>query len=123
MAEDEGKGRLDKLQMFEGREIRSVWVEEEEDWYFSVIDVITAVTDSMRPRKYWSDLKKKLINEEKSQLSENIGQLKMRSPKDGKYYRTDAANTEQVLRLVQSIPSPKAEPSKLWLAEEGDAHR
>lgn len=119
MAEDEGKGRLDKLQMFEGREIRSVWVEEEEDWYFSVIDVITAVTDSMRPRKYWSDLKKKLINEEKSQLSENIGQLKMRSPKDGKYYRTDAANTEQVLRLVQSIPSPKAEPSKLWLAEVG----
>lgn len=119
MAEDEGKGRLDKLQMFEGREIRSVWVEEEEDWYFSVIDVITAVTDSMRPRKYWSDLKKKLINEEKSQLSENIGQLKMRSTKDGKYYRTDAANTEQVLRLVQSIPSPKAEPFKLWLAEVG----
>ena len=96
-----------------------MWVEEEEDWYFSVIDVITAVTDSMRPRKYWNDLKKKLINEEKSQLSENIGQLKMQSPKDGKYYRTDAANTEQVLRLVQSIPSPKAEPFKLWLAEVG----
>lgn len=111
--------RLDKLQLFEGKEIRSVWVEEAEDWYFSVVDVVGVLTDSPRPRKYWGDLKKKLAQEEESQLSAKIGQLKMKSPKDGKYYQTDAGSTEQILRLVQSIPSPKAEPFKLWLAKVG----
>lgn len=80
------------------------------------------MSESPDPRNYWKVLKHRL-KEEGSQLVTECNQLRMRSPKDGKYYRTDAANTEQVLRLVQSIPSPKAEPSKLWLAEEGDAHR
>lgn len=118
MAEDEGKGRLDKLQVFEGREIRSVWVEEEEDWHFSVVDVVGVLSESPDPRNYWKVLKHRL-KEEGSQLVTECNQLKMQSPKDGKYYRTDAANTEQVLRIVQSIPSPKAEPFKLWLAEVG----
>ena len=103
--------------IFEGFEIRSIWSEDEEDWYFSVVDVIAALTESKNPRRYWSDLKGRLL-EEGSQLYANIVQLKMMAH-DGKMRLTDAANTEQILRLVQSVPSPKAEPFKLWLAEVG----
>ena len=104
--------------LFEGKEIRSIWDAEKEDYYFSVIDVISALTDSPRPRKYWNDLKVKL-KEEGSQLSEKIGQLKMTSQKDGKNYLTDTLDTKGILRLIESVPSPKAEPFKLWLAQVG----
>ncbi len=110
--------RLDKLQMFEGREIRSVWVEDEETWYFSIVDAVSVLTESKNPRNYWNMLKSRL-SEEGSQLYTDCVQLKMRSAKDGKLYRTDAGTTEQILRLIQSIPSPKAEPFKLWLARVG----
>lgn len=119
--EEEGAkmgSRLDKLQMFEGREIRSVWVEDEEAWYFSIVDVVSVLTESKNPRNYWNMLKSRL-SEEGSQLYTDCVQLKMRSAKDGKLYRTDAGTTEQILRLIQSIPSPKAEPFKLWLARVG----
>ena len=103
------------IKIFEERKVRTVWDEETEEWYFSVIDVVEILTDSDRPRKYWNDLKKKL-QKEGSDLSEKIGQLKMLSA-DGKMYKTDVANTDQLFRLIQSIPSPKAEPFKLWIAE------
>jgi hypothetical protein len=103
------------LKLFEQNQVRSVWNEEEEKWYFSIIDVIAVLTETERPRKYWSDLKAKL-NKEGSQLSEKIGQLKLLSS-DGKYYNSDIADTEQLFRLIQSIPSPKAEPFKLWIAK------
>ncbi len=103
--------------LFEKKQIRTHWDEEKEMWYVSVIDVIEVLTGSDRPRKYWNDLKSKL-KKEGSELSEKIGQLKMKSS-DGKYYKTDVADTGQILRLIQSIPSPKAEPFKLWLAELG----
>ncbi len=105
------------LKLFEQKQIRSAWNDEEEKWYFSIIDVIEVLTGSDRPRKYWSDLKKKLMNEG-SQLSDFIGQLKMQSS-DGKFYKTDIADTEQLFRIIQSIPSPKAEPFKMWLAQTG----
>ncbi|MDH2997979.1 antirepressor [Pasteurellaceae bacterium LFhippo2] len=108
---------MNSIQLFEDKQVRSVWDEEKQEWFFSIIDVIEALTGTDRPRKYWSDLKTKL-NKEGSQLSENIGQLKMKSS-DGKFYKTDVADTEQLFRLIQSIPSPKAEPFKLWLAEVG----
>ena len=103
--------------LFEGREVRSMWNAEIEDYYFSVVDVIAVLTDSPRPRKYWNDLKMKLL-EEGSQLSENIGQLKLKS-KDGKYYKTDVLDTEGIFRLIESVPSKRAEPFKLWLAKLG----
>ncbi len=103
--------------LFNQKKVRRYWDEEKELWYFSVVDVIEILTDSKRPRKYWNDLKKKLFNEG-SELSEKIGQLKMPSS-DGKNYLTDVAETENILRLIQSIPSPKAEPFKLWLARVG----
>lgn len=104
--------------LFEGKEIRSIWNAEKEEYYFSVVDVIGALTDSHRVRKYWNDLKNQLIDEG-SQLSEKIGQLKMRSSKDGKMYLTDTLDTEGILRLIESVPSKKAEPFKLWLASLG----
>ena len=104
--------------LFEGKEIRSIWNSEKEDYYFSVVDVISALTGSERPRKYWNDLKTKL-NEEGSQLSEKIGQLKMKSKKDGKSYLTDVLDTKGILRLIESVPSPKAEPLKVFLAKVG----
>jgi prophage antirepressor-like protein len=104
-----------KIALFEGREIRKVW--HNNMWYFSVVDVVTILTDSSIPRRYWSDLKIKL-KEEGSELYEKIVQLKMKSS-DGKFYNTDSANTEELLRIIQSIPSPKAEPFKLWLAQIG----
>jgi hypothetical protein len=103
--------------LFNQKEVRRHWDEENEIWYFSIVDIIEVLTESNRPRKYWNDLKKKLI-EEGSELSEKIGQLKMKSS-DGKFYETDVLDTENVLRLIQSIPSPKAEPFKLWLAKVG----
>jgi hypothetical protein len=99
------------LKLFEQKQIRSAWNDEEEKWYFSIIDVIEVLTGSDRPRKYWSDLKKKLMNEG-SQLSDFIGQLKMQSS-DGKFYKTDIADTEQLFRIIQSIPSPKAEQTAI----------
>jgi len=103
------------IQLFENKKVRTLWDAEKEKWFFSIIDVIEVLTESDRPRKYWSDLKGKL-QKEGSQLSENIGQLKMQSS-DGKFYKTDVATAEQLFRLIQSIPSPKAEPFKLWLAQ------
>ena len=103
--------------LFEGKEIRSVWNTEKEDYFFSVVDVIGALTDSKIPKRYWSDLKRKLI-EEGSQLYENIVQLKMLA-NDGKMRETDALDTKGILRLIESIPSKNAEPFKLWLAQMG----
>ncbi|MBE0423080.1 MAG: Bro-N domain-containing protein [Lutibacter sp.] len=103
------------IKIFEQNQVRSLWVEEEEKWYFSIIDVIKVLTKSERPRKYWSDLKIKL-KKEGSELSEKIGQLKMPA-EDGKMRKTDIADTEQLFRLIQSVPSPKSEPFKLWIAK------
>ena len=112
----------DKLEtisnLFEDKEIRSIWNSDKEDYYFSVVDVIGALTDANIPRNYWSDLKRKLSNEG-SQLHENIVQLKMKSKKDGKLYKTDTLDTKGIFRLIESVPSPKAEPFKLWLANLG----
>lgn len=109
--------KKDSIKLFNQKQIRTHWNDKEEKWYFSIIDVIEILTESPRPRKYWNALKTKL-NAEGNQLSQNIGQLKMLSS-DGKYYLTDVADTEQLLRLIQSIPSPKAEPLKQWLAKVG----
>jgi hypothetical protein len=106
-----------KIAIFENKKIRRHWDDEKEEWYFSVVDIIEALTETDRPRKYWDDLKRKL-KEEGSELSEKIGQLKMIA-EDGKNRETDVADTETTLRLIQSIPSPKAEPFKLWLARVG----
>ena len=108
---------MDQIALFEHKEVRRTWDEERQCWLFSIVDVIAVLADNDRPRKYWSDLKKKLAGEG-SELSEKIGQLKMRAA-DGKMRQTDVADTEQLLRLIQSIPSPKAEPFKLWLAHVG----
>ena len=105
--------------LFEGNEIRSVWDSEKEEYYFSIVDVIKALTDSNIPKRYWSDLKRKLTEEE-SQLYENIVQLKIKSQKDGKNYLTDTLDTKGILRLIETIPSSKAEPFKLWLAQMGN---
>ncbi len=105
-----------KLALFEEKEIRREWYNE--DWYFSIIDVIEVLTETDRPRKYWSDLKKKLVLEGFTELSEKIGQLKMLA-RDGKRRITDVANTKTLLRIIQTIPSRKAEPFKLWLAQVG----
>ena len=104
--------------LFDGSEIRSIWDGEKGDYYFSVVDVIGVLTNANIPRNYWSDLKRKL-SEEGSQLHENIVQLKMKSKKDGKSYLTDTLDTKGILRLIESIPSPKAEPFKMWLANLG----
>ena len=108
---------MSKIQLFESRQIRSHWDAEQEKWYFSIVDVVAILTDSPNPRKYWSVLKIRL-KKEGSELATNCSQLKMQSV-DGKYYKTDVADTEQLLRLIQSVPSPKAEPFKLWLAKVG----
>ena len=103
--------------LFEGKEIRSIWDAEKEEYYFSVVDVIGALTDSKIPKRYWTDLKRRMT-EEGSQLYENIVQLKMIA-KDGKMRETDTLDTKGILRLIESVPSPKAEPFKLWLAQMG----
>ena len=110
----------DNIQLFENRRIRTAWDEEREEWYFSIVDVVAVLTDqpdSRHAAKYWSVLKTRL-KKEGSQLTTICSQLKMRSA-DGKRYNTDVADTEQLLRIIQSIPSPKAEPFKLWLAQIG----
>ena len=106
-----------KIQLFEGKQVRYVWDAEKEKYFFSVVDVIKALTDSENPRRYWSDLKRKL-EAEGSEVYEKIVQLKLPAP-DGKMRLTDVADTEQVFRLIQSVPSKKAEPFKLWLAAVG----
>ena len=106
------------VKIFNRQRVRTHWDEEAEKWYFSIVDVVAILTDSADPNNYWKVLKSRLIKEGNKSVT-NCNRLKMRSPKDGKYYKTDVADTEQLLRLVQSIPSPKAEPFKLWLAEVG----
>ena len=110
-----------KIQLFENQTIRTAWDEENEEWYFAITDVVGVLTENSdynTARKYWNKLKQRL-SDEGSQLVKNCHQLKLKSPKDGKRYKTDVANTEQLLRLIQSIPSKKAEPFKLWLAQVG----
>ena len=102
------------IKVFEDKKVRTLWDSETEEWYFSVVDGVAVLTESENPRRYWSDLKRKLAKEG-SQLYAEIVQLKMLSS-DGKYYKTDVATTQQLFRLIQSIPSPKAEPFKLWMA-------
>ena len=106
---------MSNIKLFEQKQVRSHWDEENEKWYLSVIDIIEILTGSTIPKRYWSDLKKKLTNEG-SQLYEKIVQLKFEAA-DGKKYATDCLETQDVFRLIQSIPSPKAEPFKLWLAK------
>lgn len=107
-----------EIQLFEDQPIRTVWDEKQEEWYFSVVDVIRVLTGSDNPRRYWSDLKRKLKTEGAVEVYEKIVQFKMVAP-DGKMRLTDAANTEQLLRIIQSVPSPKAEPIRAWLAQVG----
>ena len=112
----------DKIQLFEDKRIRTAWDEEKEEWYFSIVDVVAVLTDQPDQRgasNYWAKLKQRLKEEGADQLLTNCQQLKMKSPKDGQRYNTDVADTEQLLRIIQSIPSPKAEPFKLWLAQVG----
>ena len=105
-----------EIKLFEDNKIRSVWDNEKEEWYFSVVDVVGALTDSPNPNNYWKVLKKRL-KDEGNELVTICNQLKMKSPKDGKMYKTDAADMQGIFRIIQSIPSPKAEPFKMWLAE------
>ncbi len=106
-----------KIQLFEDKKIRSAWDAEKEEWYFSVVDVCDVLSETDNPRRYWSDLKRKLQSEG-SEVYEKIVQLKMTAA-DGKMRMTDVADAEQLLRIIQSIPSPKAEPFKMWLAKVG----
>lgn len=107
-----------KIKIFENKQVRTAWNADQEEWYFSVVDVVAVLTDSADPNNYWKVLKNRL-KKEGSELVTNCNRLKLRSPKDGKTYNTDVLDTKGVLRLVQSIPSPKAEPFKMWLAQVG----
>ncbi|MDD3541658.1 MAG: Bro-N domain-containing protein [Petrimonas sp.] len=112
----------DKIQLFEDKRIRTAWDAEKEEWYFSIVDVVAVLTDQPDQRgasNYWAKLKQRLKEDGAFQLLTNCQQLKMKSPSDGKRYLTDVADTEQLLRIVQSIPSPKAEPFRMWLAQVG----
>ena len=106
------------IQIFEGKKIRSVWDNEKEEWYFSVVDVVGALADSVNARDYWYKMKKRMTDEEKSELSTICRQLKLKAP-DGKMRLTDVADIQGIFRIIQSIPSPKAEPFKMWLAQVG----
>lgn len=108
----------DDVKIFEGSQIRSVWDNEREEWYFSVVDVIGSLTESNNPRDYWYRVKKRMSEEERSELSTFCRQLKLKST-DGKLYKTDVADMQGIFRIIQSVPSPKAEPFKMWLAEVG----
>mgnify|MGYP000207785123 CR=1 FL=1 len=108
----------DDVKMFEGSQIRSVWDNEREEWYFSIIDVIASLTESSNPRDYWYRVKKRMSDEERSELSTICRQLKLKAP-DGKMRLTDVADMQGIFRIIQSVPSPKAEPFKMWLAEVG----
>ena len=115
-------GQNDKIQLFEDKRIRTAWDKEKEEWFFSIVDVIAVLTDQPNQRgasNYWAKLKQRLKEEGADQLLTNCQQLKLKSSKDGKRYLTDVADTEQLLRIIQSIPSPKAEPFKMWLAQVG----
>ena len=107
-----------EIKLFEGNQIRSIWDNEQEEWYFSVVDIVGALTDSKNPRDYWYRVKKRMTVEERSQLSTICRQLKLESS-DGKMYNTDVADIQGIFRIIQSVPSPKAEPFKMWLAEVG----
>ncbi|NLL28436.1 MAG: phage antirepressor protein [Bacteroidales bacterium] len=109
---------MNEIKLYENKEIRSVWDNEKEEWYFSVVDVVKVLTDSTNPRDYWYRVKQRMSKEEKSELSTFCRQLKLKSS-DGKKYNTDAADMQGIFRIIQSIPSPKAEPFKMWLAEVG----
>ncbi len=109
---------MNEINMYENKEIRSVWDNEKEERYFSVIDVVAVLTDSKNPRDYWYRVKKRMTEDEKSELSTFCRQLKLESS-DGKKYNTDVADMQGIFRIIQSIPSPKAEPFKMWLAEVG----
>ena len=111
---------MNELKLFESQDIRSVWNPDEEQWYYSVIDVIAALTDSSDPRNYWKVLKSRLKKEGNETVT-NCNRLKLQAA-DGKMRLTDVANTEELLRIIQSVPSPKAEPFKLWLAQTGADH-
>ena len=117
MQNDENK-TIQQIKLFEDSKIRSVWDEKEEQWYFSVVDVVAVLTESVNPRDYWFKMKKRVHSEDGIELSTICRQLKMQSA-DGKFYNTDAANVKALLRIIQSIPSPKAEPFKQWLAQVG----
>lgn len=108
----------DDVKMFEGSQIRSVWDNEREEWYFSIVDVVGSLTESNNPRDYWYRVKKRMSEEEKSELSTICRQLKLKAP-DGKMRLTDVADMQGIFRIIQSVPSPKAEPFKMWLAEVG----
>lgn len=108
----------DDVKMFEGSQIRSVWDNEREEWYFSVVDVVGSLTESNNPRDYWYRVKKRMSEEERSELSTFCRQLKLKST-DGKSYKTDVVDMQGIFRIIQSVPSPKAEPFKMWLAEVG----
>lgn len=108
----------DDVKIFEGSQIRSMWDNEREEWYFSVVDVIGSLTESNNPRDYWYRVKKRMSEEERSELSTFCRQLKLKST-DGKSYKTDVADMQGIFRIIQSVPSPKAEPFKMWLAEVG----
>lgn len=108
----------DDVKIFEGSQIRSVWDNERKEWYFSVVDVIGSLTESNNPRDYWYRVKKRMSEEERSELSTFCRQLKLKST-DGKSYKTDVADMQGIFRIIQSVPSPKAEPFKMWLAEVG----
>ena len=108
----------DDVKIFEGSQIRSVWDNERAEWYFSVVDVIGSLTESNNPRDYWYRVKKRMSEEERSELSTFCRQLKLKST-DGKSYKTDVADMQGIFRIIQSVPSPKAEPFKMWLAEVG----
>ena len=115
------KNKLETISnLFDGKEIRSVWDAEKEEYFFSVVDVISALTDSNNPRNYWNTLRRRMTEDEKSELYAKCVQLKMKSNKDGKKYLTDTLDTQGILRLIESVPSPKAEPFKVWLAQMGN---
>ena len=107
-----------EIKLFDGRQIRSAWDNEKEEWYFSIIDIVGVLTDSKDPGAYWRKLKQRL-KEEGNEFVTNCHELKMESPKDGKFYKTDVADMQGIFRIIQSVPSPKAEPFKMWLAEIG----
>ena len=114
------KNKLETISnLFEGKEIRSIWDSNKEDYYFSVVDVINALAEPKDPSDYWTTLKRRMIKEEKSEIPTNCRELKMKSSKDGKMYKTDTLDTEGIFRLIESVPSSKAEPFKLWLAKLG----
>lgn len=109
----------DIIRIFEGNQIRSIWDKDKEEWFFSVVDIVKLLTNSTNPRRYWSDLKRKMVLEENFQSYENFVQLKLKA-RDGKSYLTDLSNVRGILRIVQSITSPKAEPFKMWLSNVGN---